>query len=77
MPQSTTKPSAHLYPEGGPGRHLKARLKNGDVLQTVNGYTLSSPDKILEVYGKLKDSEQISIDVLRRGKARSFEYTIR
>ena len=32
MPQSTTTPSAHLYPEGGPGRHLKARLKNGDVL---------------------------------------------
>ena len=55
----------------------KIGLKNGDVLQTVNGYTLSSPDKILEVYGKLKDSEQISIDVLRRGKARSFEYSIR
>ncbi len=55
----------------------KIGLKNGDVLKTVNGYTLSSPDKILEVYGKLKDSEQISIEVLRRGKARSFEYTIR
>jgi general secretion pathway protein C len=55
----------------------KIGLKNGDVLQTVNGYTLSSPDKILEVYGKLKDSEQISVEVLRRGKARSFEYSIR
>ena len=55
----------------------KIGLKNGDVLKTVNGYTLSSPDKILEVYGKLKDSEQISIEVLRRGKPRSFEYSIR
>ena len=32
MPQSTTKPSAHLYPEGGPGRHLKRRLGDGEVL---------------------------------------------
>ena len=55
----------------------KIGLKNGDVLKTVNGYTLSSPDKILEVYGKLKDSEQISIEVLRRGKPRNFEYSIR
>lgn len=55
----------------------KIGLKNGDVLKTVNGYTLSSPDKILEVYGKLKDSEQISIEVLRRGKPKNFEYSIR
>jgi general secretion pathway protein C len=55
----------------------KIGLKNGDVLKSVNGYTLSSPDKILEVYGKLKDSEQVGLEVLRRGKPRSFEYSIR
>ena len=55
----------------------KIGLKNGDVLKSINGYTLSSPDKILEVYGKLKDSEQVSLDVLRRGKPQSFEYSIR
>lgn len=55
----------------------KIGLKNGDVLKSVNGYTLSSPDKILEVYGKLKDSEQVALEVLRRGKPRSFEYSIR
>ncbi len=32
MPKSGNKPSAHLYPEGGPGRQLKGRLKNGEVL---------------------------------------------
>ena len=52
-------------------------LKNGDVLQSINGYALTSPDKILEVYGKLKDSEQVGLKVLRRGKSRSIEYSIR
>ena len=32
MPKSGEKPSAHLYPEGGPGRQLKGRLKVGEVL---------------------------------------------
>ncbi len=32
MPKSGEKPSAHLYPEGGPGRQLKGRLKAGEVL---------------------------------------------
>ena len=31
-PKSTTPPNAHLYPEGGPGRQLKARLKAGEVM---------------------------------------------
>ena len=32
MPKSGEKPNAHLYPEGGPGRQLKGRLKVGEVL---------------------------------------------
>ena len=31
-PTSTTPPNASLYPEGGPGRQLKARLRAGEVL---------------------------------------------
>ncbi len=31
-PRSISPPSAHLYPEGGPGRQLKSRLKAGEVL---------------------------------------------
>ena len=31
-PKSAHPPSASLYPEGGPGRQLKARLKAGEVL---------------------------------------------
>ena len=32
MPRSGERPNAHLYPEGGPGRQLKGRLKAGEVL---------------------------------------------
>ena len=31
-PNSATPPNASLYPEGGPGRQLKARLQKGEVL---------------------------------------------
>ena len=31
-PKSSSPPSAHLYPEGGPGRQLKFRLKAGEVM---------------------------------------------
>jgi 2-keto-3-deoxy-L-rhamnonate aldolase RhmA len=31
-PKTNKPPNAHLYPEGGPGRQLKARLKAGEVL---------------------------------------------
>lgn len=57
--------------------YSKIGVRNGDVLTSVNGYELDSPDKILEVYGKLKDSSQITVDLLRRGKPVSMEYSIR
>jgi general secretion pathway protein C len=57
--------------------YSKIGLKNGDVLSRINGYDLSSPDKILEVYGKLKDSEQVTVELLRRGKPKKLDYSIR
>jgi len=57
--------------------YSKIGVRNGDILTTVNGYGLDSPDKILEVYGKLKDSSQITVEILRRGKPLSLEYSIR
>ncbi len=57
--------------------YSKIGVRNGDILTSVNGYGLDSPDKILEVYGKLKDSSQITVEILRRGKPLSLEYSIR
>ncbi|MEM1026064.1 MAG: type II secretion system protein GspC [Myxococcota bacterium] len=57
--------------------YAKIGIKNGDVVQQINGYELNSPDKALEIYSKLKDASSISVDLLRRGKAKSLSYTIR
>mgnify|MGYP006270776385 CR=1 FL=1 len=54
----------------------KIGLQNGDVIQKINGYEINSPDKALELYQKLKDTRSISVELLRRGRQKSFQYEI-
>jgi len=51
-------------------RTVWARLgfANGDTVTRVNGMDVSSPDKALEVYSKLRDAKVVTVDVERRGK---------
>jgi type II secretory pathway component PulC len=42
-------------------------LANGDTIRSVNGHDLSTPDKALELYTKLKDATELRILVGRRG----------
>lgn len=56
--------------------YSKIGLQNGDVINRINGYEITSPDKALEVYGKLKDSKHVTVDVKRRGKPTTLDYTI-
>lgn len=59
-------------------RSLAAQLgfKNGDVLHTINGYTVGSPDKALAAYSKLKDAETLSFALTRRGEDATIELKI-
>lgn len=57
--------------------YSKIGLQNGDVITRVNGYEVNSPEKGLEIYGKLKDAKQVSVDVKRRGKPMSLDYAIK
>lgn len=52
-------------------------LQNGDVIQAVNGYTINSPDKALELYQKLRDASSLSIELQRRGQTKNMSYNIR
>jgi general secretion pathway protein C len=52
-------------------------MQNGDTIQAVNGFEMSSPDKALEVYTKVKSATSLSIQVLRRGQSVTMDYTIR
>jgi len=56
--------------------YAKIGIQNGDVIQRINGYELSSPDKTLEIYTKLKDSKQVTVDLQRRGKPNTIDYSI-
>jgi len=56
--------------------YSKIGIQNGDVVTRINGYDMSSPDKALEIYTKLKDSKQVTVDVIRRGKPETIDYRI-
>lgn len=56
--------------------YSKIGLQNGDVINRINGFEMSSPEKGLEIYQKLKDSSNVTVDVKRRGKPMTLDYTI-
>jgi general secretion pathway protein C len=55
----------------------KIGIMNGDVIQKVNGYDINSPEKALQIYSMLKNENNISIDVMRNGQPKSFQYRIK
>ena len=55
----------------------KLGLSNGDTLQSINGFELTSADKALEVYTKLREAKQLVVAIVRRGKSSTLTYTIK
>jgi general secretion pathway protein C len=51
-------------------------IRSGDVIMQVNGEELNSPSKALELFTKLQTSNQISLDIKRRGKNETLIYKI-
>ncbi len=51
-------------------------LENGDVVQSVNGLPLASPELALEAYGKLKTSIHLTIALQRAGNPMTLEVDI-
>ena len=56
--------------------YSKVGLQNGDVITRINGYEMSSPEKGLEIYTKLKDAKSVNVDLKRRGKPMTLDYAI-
>jgi len=50
---------------------------NGDTIRAVNGHEMTSVDKLLEVYVKVKDAKELAIDLTRRGKYELITITIK
>jgi general secretion pathway protein C len=57
--------------------YSKIGIQNGDIIQKINGYEINGPDKALEIYNKLKDAQNITVDLVRRGKSQTLSYNIR
>lgn len=51
-------------------------LANGDTIQSVNGYPLTTPDKALEVYTKVRDANELVLELMRRGKPQVLKITV-
>ncbi len=57
--------------------YAKIGLQNGDTLNSINGFSLDSADKALEVYTKLREASQLEAEITRRGKTMSIKYSIK
>jgi general secretion pathway protein C len=51
-------------------------IQSGDVISRVNGFELTSPDKALELYARLKEARSIEVEVERRGAMVKTRYGI-
>lgn len=57
--------------------YAKIGLMNGDTIHSINGFELTSPDKALEVYTKVRSASSLSVNATRRGKPISLNYSIK
>jgi len=55
----------------------KIGLENGDIIMRVNGYDLNSPEKVLEMYPKLKTGQEFTIDMKRGGSPMTLNYSVK
>lgn len=56
--------------------YARLGLMNGDTISAINGEDVTSPDKALEVYSKLKTATEWKLDVTRRGHPVELTITI-
>jgi general secretion pathway protein C len=52
-------------------------MENGDRLQTINGFDMTSPEKALEAYARLRTADHLTIQVNRRGQNQNIDYNIK
>lgn len=55
----------------------KIGLQNADLIKVINGLDMSTPDKALEAYTKLKSASHLTVMVERHGQNITLDYQIR
>lgn len=52
-------------------------MENGDRLQTINGFDMSSPEKALEAYARLRTADHLTVQINRRGQNMNLDYNVK
>jgi general secretion pathway protein C len=52
-------------------------IEDDDVIRSVNGLELTSPDGMLEAWVRLRTSDQLRVEILRGGVARTHDVSVR
>jgi len=57
--------------------YAKIGLMNGDTINAINGFELTTADKALEVYTKVREANNLTVNLTRRGKPLTNTISIR
>jgi len=49
-------------------------IRNGDIVQEINGNPIENPDHILSMYNDMRSGSPISIQIMRRGQQQTLNY---
>ena len=52
-------------------------MENGDRLEKINGFDMTSPEKALEAYARLRTADHLTVSVNRKGQATNLDYNIK
>jgi general secretion pathway protein C len=52
-------------------------MENGDRLEKINGFDMTSPEKALEAYARLRTADHLTIAINRRGAETNLDYNIK
>ncbi len=52
-------------------------MENGDRLETLNGFDLTSPEKALEAYARLRTADHLTLALKRGGRSVNLDYDVK
>jgi general secretion pathway protein C len=55
----------------------KMGLRNGDIVKSVDGNDIKSPEDLISLYSDLQSEETVSFQIIRRGRERNIELKFR
>jgi general secretion pathway protein C len=56
--------------------YARIGLRNNDVIHSINGTQIATPEQAMNIYNELKDATHIEIKLTRNGRPQSIEYNI-